>query len=82
MPGIVLLGARYFQEVAPGVAMDRAEIVGIDAELDTPAGSFKGVLVVRETTPLEPGRSESKYHAPDVGLIQDGNLKLDQFGFA
>ncbi|HAX61078.1 MAG TPA: hypothetical protein DCX95_00745, partial [Elusimicrobia bacterium] len=27
MPGSILLGARYYQEVAPDVAMDRAEII-------------------------------------------------------
>ena len=26
MPGVILLGAKYFQEVAPGIALDRAEM--------------------------------------------------------
>ena len=30
MPGMPLLGARYYQEVAPGVALDRAEIESLD----------------------------------------------------
>lgn len=81
MPGLPLLGARYFQEVAPGVALDRAEIVDLDATGRTPFGRFTGVLVTRETTPLEPGVVEFKTYALDVGLITDGDLLLVRAGF-
>ena len=30
MPGLPMLGAKYYQEIAPGVAMDRAEIISLD----------------------------------------------------
>ena len=52
MPGRVLLGARYYQEVAPKVAMDRAMIVSVDETVETPAGVFRNCLKVKETTPL------------------------------
>ncbi len=81
MPGTVMLGAKYFQEIAPEVAMDRAEIVSMDEEVETPAGDFDGVVKMRETTPLEPGAQEFKYHAEGIGLIQDENLKLEEYGF-
>jgi hypothetical protein len=81
MPGTTLLGARYYQEVAPGVALDRAEILENDEELETPAGTFENVLVVRETTPLESDEEEFKYHAPGIGLIQEETLKLEEYGF-
>jgi len=35
-----LLGSRYYQEIAPGVAMDRAEVLSITDTLATPAGYF------------------------------------------
>jgi hypothetical protein len=76
MPGIVLLGARYFQEIAPRVALDRAEIISLDDVIKTPAGIFKNSLRTDETTPLDPGVVESKWYAPGIGLIQDGPLKL------
>lgn len=82
MPGLPLLKARYFQEVAPGVAMDRAEIVSLNETLKTPAGQFKNCLKVEETTPLEPGNKEYKYYAPKIGLVQDGSLKLVKSGKA
>lgn len=79
MPGTPLLGARYYQEVAPGVAMDRAEIVSLDETLDTPAGKLEHCLKTRETTPLEKG-TEHKVYAPGIGLANDGPLKLVKHG--
>jgi len=71
MPGTVLLGSRYFQEVAPEIAMDRAEHVAMGASIETPVGTFEECLRVDETTPLEPGDLSIKYYAPGVGLIID-----------
>lgn len=75
VPGLALLGARYYQEVAPKVAMDRAEIVGVSESFSSPAGKFAGVLKIEETTPLESGK-EYKLYAPGVGLVKDGELEL------
>ena len=80
MPGIVLLRSRYYQEIAPGEAMDRAEIVSLKETVRTSAGEFKNCLKSEETTPLEPGSREYKYYAPGIGLVQDGSLKLIKHG--
>lgn len=80
MPGEVKTGARYYQEKAPRVAMDRAENVSVSDEFTAPAGRFIHCLKVKETTPLEPGNVEYKLHAPDVGLVQDGGLRLVRYG--
>jgi hypothetical protein len=80
MPGEALLGARHYQEFAPKVAMDRAEIVSVTATLTTPAGEFKNCLKTEETTPLEPDEKEYKHYAAGVGLLQDGSLKLVKYG--
>jgi hypothetical protein len=82
MPGQVSLKARYYQEIAPNVAMDRVEIVGLSETVKTPAGEFKNCLKVEETTPLEPGVKEYKYYAAGIGLVQDGSLKLVKYGMA
>jgi hypothetical protein len=81
MPGLILLGARYYQELAPGVAMDRAEIISYNETFTTPAGKFINVLKVEETTPLEPLAKEEKLYAPGIGLIKDENLLLVKYGF-
>ena len=82
MPGTVLMKAKFYQEVAPGDAMDRAEIVSMTETVVTPAGTFKNCLKVEETTPLEPNTKEYKYYAAGVGLVQDGDLKLVKYGHA
>jgi hypothetical protein len=79
VPGNPEVGMKYYQEVAPGVAEDRAEVLSLSEELDTPAGDFEDVLKVEETTPLEPGVEEYKFHAHGVGLIQDGPLQLTEY---
>ena len=81
IPGIALLGARYYQEVAPGTAMDRAEIISVTDSLKTPAGTFDKVMKTLETTPLEPGTKGYKLYAPGVGLIKDDTLLLVKHGY-
>ncbi len=82
MPGEPLLGSRYYQEQAPGEAMDRAEVVGLAETLSTPAGEFTNCLKTQETTPLEPRSREHKLYAPGVGLIKDGGMLLVKQGNA
>ena len=80
MPGTPLVGGRYYQEVAPGAAMDRSEILSVTETAETPAGKFEKVLKSLETTPLEPKEKAIKLYAPGVGMIQEGNMKLVKFG--
>jgi len=80
MPGLPLLKARYYQEIAPKIAMDRAEIMSVTDTLTTPAGKFTNVLRTTESTPLELMSKESKCYAAGIGLIQDGSLKLVKYG--
>jgi len=79
MPAVPLLGARYQQEVAPKVAMDRAEIASVSESFNTPAGEFKNCVKTKETTPLEPDVG-NKHYAPGIGLVQDAGLKLVRYG--
>jgi uncharacterized membrane protein YkoI len=75
MPGTPLLGARYQQEVAPGVAMDRAEVVSLDATVETPAGTFSHCVQTAETNPLD-GDRETKSYARGIGIVADAGLRL------
>lgn len=80
MPGAPKAGQRYYQEVAPGLALDRAEIVGTNETVETPAGKFTGCLKTRETSALETG-TEYKFYAPGIGMATEGSLKLVKHGF-
>ncbi|MFM9909350.1 MAG: hypothetical protein ACKVOW_08375 [Chitinophagaceae bacterium] len=81
LPGLFLLGSRYYQEIAPGIAMDRAEIISINEMMKTPAGKYFNVLKIEETTPLEPADISYKFYAPGIGLIKDGELLLQKYGY-
>lgn len=78
MPGTFLLGSKYFQEVAPEVALDRAEHTDDNLTEETVVGTFTGCVEVTETTPLERGEKSVKVYCPDVGLVDDDGLRLMQ----
>jgi hypothetical protein len=65
MPGTFLLGSRYYQELADGIAL----------------GTFTDCVQVIETTPLEPGSESEKIYCPEVGLTVDNSLELIQHSF-
>ena len=75
MPGKPMVGDRYYQEFAPDVAMDRAEVVQLNATLKSPMKTFAGCLYVRESSDLEDGYSH-KWYASGVGMIGDDDLRI------
>ena len=81
IPGTILVGARYYQEVAEDVAQDRAEIMEI-TEVEIDGELYENVLVLMESSPLsEPCDAELKYYAPGIGNIIDEELELVEAGF-
>jgi len=73
-PGIIMpaqsqVGDRYRQEYYRGQAEDIAEVQSVTEGAQVPTGSYTGVLMTKETTPLEPDLVERKYYARDVGPI-------------
>jgi hypothetical protein len=84
-PGLMMAGSpkvkmKYYQEMAPGVAMDRAEIVSLSETCKTPAGTFSKCMKVKEGSAMEIV-TEYKYYAPSIGLIGDESLRLIKYGF-
>ena len=85
MPGTALDGARYFREIAEEQeAVDRGEIVALGSEAEVPAGDFSGCIEKNDTNPSEGicdlGEDVKKY-CPGVGLVQDQELVLVEYGF-
>ena len=76
MPGTPISGARFFTEMAPGVAEDNSEVIGILDEFEVPLGTFEDVLEVVDSSALDPEEADPKYYAPGVGLIQDEEIGL------
>jgi hypothetical protein len=79
MSGGILLGGKYFQEVATGTALDGAEILSMTEALQTPAGAFNNCLKTKETLALKNGVFY-KIYAPGIGLLTDGNGELTKYG--
>ena len=75
MPAAPRVGDRYYQEHAPKVAMDRAEVLSVTAEVTVAAGSFTKCLHAKESSAIERG-SEDKMYAPGVGLVKDADFEL------
>lgn len=79
MPGQFLLGSRYAQEVAPGIAEDRAEHTASEVLVATPLGIFTDCVEIVETTALDPLADPSvKIYARNLGLVQDDGLLLEE----
>jgi hypothetical protein len=75
IPGKPKVGDRYYQELAPKVAMDRAEILSVTEKLTVPAGTFNDCVHTKESSAIEIG-SEGKWYAPGVGVIKDSDFVL------
>lgn len=76
MPGSPEVGQAYYQEIAPGEAMDRARVISVTDTFETPSGTYENCLRTEETTPLEPREREHKIYAPGIGLLRDGACRL------
>ncbi|HZR29281.1 MAG TPA: hypothetical protein VFA71_10945 [Terriglobales bacterium] len=76
MPGTIEVGQKFYQEQAPGVGMDRAEVVAAEETITTPAGAFNKCVHMKETSALEKDAAEHKWYAPGIGLVRDPEFDL------
>jgi hypothetical protein len=75
MPGHPQPGDAYRQEYyPPGQALDQARVLRLDGHLTVPDGTFNGLLVTSERSPLEP-QTEQKYYAPGLGEVAERVVK-------
>jgi hypothetical protein len=80
MPGTPKAGHKFYQEQAPGIGMDRAEILSTGEKVTTPSGTFDHCIHVVETSALEKGLRDHKWYAAGVGPVKDGKLLLVSYG--
>ena len=76
LPGVVMWadpaahkGTAYQQEFLVGKAEDVAKVIGLNAKVDTPYGSFTGCLETMDWSPLENSSREHKFYCPGTGLV-------------
>jgi hypothetical protein len=77
MPASPQPGMTFQQEVAPGVAEDQATVKHT-GRTTLPDGTVANTITVQDFNPLDGSRG-TKVYAEDVGLIQDGPLRLISF---
>jgi hypothetical protein len=80
MPGKPKPGQKFYQEQAPGVGMDRCEILSVTETVTTPAGTFEKCIHVVETSALEKGLNDHKWYAAGVGQVKDAKMVLVKYG--
>ena len=73
-PGVIVPaspepGLTYRQEYYAGEAEDAATVLSVDERAQVPAGSFEGLLLTKDYTPLDPEILEYKLYAPGVGPV-------------
>ncbi len=89
MPGTILLGGRYYQEIAPeDGALDKGEIVGMDEHCAQEAlvdlaedFDLEHCVEIVDTTDCDPEAEDTKFYAAGIGIVVDGDLELVEFGF-
>src|SRR5262245_22627269 len=84
LPGIIQeahpkIGDSYDEENAPNVAHDHGEVISLTGSASVPFGSFHhNLLVVHETSTLEPGAAENKYYRAGVGEVCGVDLQTGE----
>lgn len=79
MPGTPTVGMKYYQELAPGTAEDRAMVVSTTEIISSGAGDFRDCVRTQESSKIEPGVLEYKVYCPGIGLVQDESLTLESY---
>jgi hypothetical protein len=80
LPGTPRVGQKFYHEVAPGLALDRAEIKSLTDTVTVPAGHFTGCMRTEETSELEVGFVEYKTFGSNIGNVVDADQVLIEYG--
>jgi hypothetical protein len=75
MPAHPHPGQTGLQELYKGHAEDRFRVLGLTAEVHTPAVSSKRALLTREWTRLEPGVVDHKLYVRGIGMVLEQAVK-------
>jgi hypothetical protein len=70
MPANPVPGPSFYSEFRPGVAEDKGQVLRTGIKLTVPYGSYDGVVLIRDTNPLDPQLISHKWYAKGVGLLK------------
>lgn len=90
MPATPRPGQRFRQEFLKGEAEDNGNVLAIGEQVQVPAGHYRGAILTKDTSRLEPDVAEYKLYARGVGLVltldvsggtgRENLVKVDQAG--
>jgi hypothetical protein len=75
MPAHPRLGDGGWQEYLKGHAEDRYRILGFHTTVQTPAASSNHAMLIRETSPLEPGVVDHKIYMRGIGTVSEETVR-------
>jgi len=80
VPGIFMeanpvVGHAFQQEYLQGSAEDHFEVMSLAESVTVPAGSYTGVLLTKEWTPLEPDVVDHKFYVRGIGEVREVAVK-------
>jgi hypothetical protein len=83
MPGTILVGGGYYQEIAPEApALDKGRIVAIHQGCEAGGFEFEQQCVETvDTSDCDPTSEDLKLYAAGVGNVVDEDLEVTSFGF-
>ncbi len=82
MPGTPLIGAKYYEEIAPeDEALDKGEIVAVDPNCTVGDRTFNRPCVMTEGTNDCSDDQDEKVYVAGIGIVYDDGLELVRHGF-
>ncbi|MCW2766042.1 MAG: hypothetical protein JWO11_2001 [Nocardioides sp.] len=75
MPAAARVGDGFRLGFLDGVVEDRAEVVAVDATVDTSGGPWDQLVVLAVSSDLHPGTVQRRYYARGVGLVYAENVE-------
>jgi hypothetical protein len=83
MPGTILVGGGYYQEIAPeDSALDKGRIVALEESCEVGDFEFDEQCVqIVDTSDCDPDSEDLKVFAAGIGNVVDEDLEVTSFGF-
>jgi hypothetical protein len=75
MPATPRVGRRFRQEYYAGHAEDHFQVLDLATPVSVPYRSFRGAMLTKEWTPLEPGVLDHKYYVRGIGTVKEVSVR-------
>jgi hypothetical protein len=71
MPATPRVGQRFRQEYYAGHAEDHFQVLDLSTTVSVPYRTFRGAMLTKEWTPLEPDVLDHKYYVRGIGTVKE-----------